>query len=802
MHESCITDLRRKGASGRCPLCRTAHADLAPVQVLIDAALAYGQRQAFEQCFRLLSMARDLDPENTFVTHALGQMYEDGKGIGVDIARAQELFEEAYRGSEGKVAAHDLARLVLAQGNVRRAQQLCEESWKTRDMEIGSLLADIYLDQGADDQAIRVYAEVAASGSVTALTWLGILYKKQGCHSEAEKCYTQAWDAGSLKALYNLGILYRDLGNLDAARDCFKEAYDLGLDEASFNLAVVLQDLGSFSEAEQLLQAARHQGDKDASFNLASMAMHLGDAHSAQELFQEAQSRGHKDAAVHLAKVRFELGDLDAARAILMEESRTGNKEAERFLQYIASPDCVTDLFQEACRQLKRGETRRAWSLFQAARLHGDPDAGDVQSAMLKAAAQRGSSRNKQQTKMELSSEAVMRFCETPFTPIGEVAVGDHVLLHGLQSSGLQFNFRFGTVLEAVSSSGRYGVAIDGVEQRLAVRSGNLVPESIFRQFLPVKANKNSLIWSGTTSNQRWITTPDPDLAVGDRVWIHNMPGSPMDGRSGTVLTPISGSGRYAVDVNGLEESWAVHAENLWSESFKQQFLPDREWDEALATVEQDDIVAEGCLDGASAGEEMDTKLPIASSSNRGGNMAPAVVLLRFSRSPRSFRGLLAEAAELAACRDALAKAGLAWEHRSGAKMLIKPEHYEPALESLRLAGWSLGRQDVIVDVEMAEVVTGLLLHLPGRDNVYPRGRRSVPLAFSAASLRCEHDITVSKTFINIRIPSSMCSTEETGQRTQSTTDADKRKGKNTRRRRARGHHSGAVPGASEPSSL
>ena len=38
MHELCVMELRRKGVSDRCPVCRQSHSDLTPVQDLMDRA--------------------------------------------------------------------------------------------------------------------------------------------------------------------------------------------------------------------------------------------------------------------------------------------------------------------------------------------------------------------------------------------------------------------------------------------------------------------------------------------------------------------------------------------------------------------------------------------------------------------------------------------------------------------------------------------------------------------------------------------------------------------------------------------
>ena len=60
LHESCIMEMRRWGASGRCQLCREACDDLTPVQVLVDHAVAFHARGSFAEAARVASEALDV----------------------------------------------------------------------------------------------------------------------------------------------------------------------------------------------------------------------------------------------------------------------------------------------------------------------------------------------------------------------------------------------------------------------------------------------------------------------------------------------------------------------------------------------------------------------------------------------------------------------------------------------------------------------------------------------------------------------------------------------------------------------
>lgn len=272
---------------------------------------------------------------------------------------------------------------------------------------------------------------------------------------------------------------------------------------------------------------------------------------------------------------------------------------------------------------------------------------------------------------------------------------------------------------------------------------------------------------------------------VGDRVFVHGLKstGIKFNFRFATVVKNVSNSRRYAVEIDGVEGVWAMKPENLTPGSWALECGP--LWQPLNEVTQEEDIPGEAGSGSAGAMGDANAQKSNSLLANRRQGLAPAVVLLTFSRSPQSFRSILAKAEELAAYRDALAQSGYAWELKSGTKIFVTPEHYEPTLEAARLAGWSLARQHIIVDVELVEVVTGLLRCLPGRESVRSKGGVKVPLAFAAASLQFASDIVVSKTFINIRVSSSMCSADGSGQRTKSTTDTDPRKGKNKRKGRA-----------------
>merc|ERR1719247_3270226 len=87
----------------------------------------------------------------------------------------------------------------------------------------------------------------------------------------------------------------------------------------------------------------------------------------------------------------------------------------------------------------------------------------------------------------------------------------------------------------------------------------------------------------------------------------------------------------------------------------------------------------------------------------------PRVVLLKFSRRPRSLGEALLNAPELADCIQALQSHGFHVELQSGAKVFVHPEHYEATLEAIRLGGWTLFPNHVVTEVHLEEVVLGIV---------------------------------------------------------------------------------------------
>jgi len=161
--------------------------------------------------------------------------------------------------------------------------------------------------------------------------------------------------------------------------------------------------------------------------------------------------------------------------------------------------------------------------------------------------------------------------------------------------------------------------------------------------------------------------------------------------------------------------------------------------------------------------------------------IASAVVLLEFSRNPRSYHQALLECAELKECRDALVASGFKPELPSLAKVFIPPEMFEATMEAVRLGGRQLEARHVLVTPELESTVVQVLRTPGNPEKIRCKSRAIVPLGFAQASVQADQPIVVSRTFIDVKIPSSLRSDERSGVVTASTTDAHAQSGQNPR---------------------
>lgn len=329
------------------------------------------------------------------------------------------------------------------------------------------------------------------------------------------------------------------------------------------------------------------------------------------------------------------------------------------------------------------------------------------------------------------------------------LTAGDTVQVRGLTSSeGQRLNGREGSI-RSIERTGRFGVEVHGVGMK-AIKGTNLAKVTVPQAAPPTVA----------------LGLPLPTSASASEV-------ATAPSRAGSYPT-----GGFSPADDLLDE------EELLAQAAIQSSLQDVI---ASSPVQQVPSVNAQVSDAL-----LRSRLHLCPESQ-------VVLLTTFSRSPDAFRQALTRAPEVADCRRALEVRGFPPELRSGAKVLVPVEHYEPLMEAIRLTGFdpdsAFGRQHVFVDPPLAPAVTRIVdevnASLSKKKKFYKKGDPvKVPLGLATEAVYTDYKVGVLNTFIGIRVPSSLRSAEtSSGPRTVSTTDAaDGRKGPNHRKRRPSGY--------------
>jgi len=265
--------------------------------------------------------------------------------------------------------------------------------------------------------------------------------------------------------------------------------------------------------------------------------------------------------------------------------------------------------------------------------------------------------------------------------------------------------------------------------------------------------------------------TAVPDVETfeaGDHVLIHGLSsqvGQLLNGQRGLIVKRICDTCRYGVQVVGYEQPKSIHGRNLVKLDLEEVAVQ--------GALEEGARAASVLQDAGAVNAQISDALLQSSAAHEG----PQVLCLKFSRASAEMSQLLLDSDELAPCQAALADQGLPVELPSGAKIFVRPDHHGPALAAAQLHGWALRKSEVIVDLELEEVVLNLVRRLPGRLSIYPKGKDVLPLGLAEAAAASDLDLSVTRTFLQIRVPSSLRSETDIGApRTVSTTDADPRK--------------------------
>ncbi|CAE8700200.1 unnamed protein product [Polarella glacialis] len=133
------------------------------------------------------------------------------------------------------------------------------------------------------------------------------------------------------------------------------------------------------------------------------------------------------------------------------------------------------------------------------------------------------------------------------------------------------------------------------------------------------------------------------------------------------------------------------------------------------------------------------------------------VIILKFVRAPEAYRKALMEGPELRECRDALEGRALL---PSGAKVFVRPEHYESVMEGIRRSGLKeLFTSHVIVAQEFEHLVEKALFSVPSNDRVVGKVLMALPAARAVQwDEGSQFSVKVKRTFITVDVEGSLLS--------------------------------------------
>lgn len=126
------------------------------------------------------------------------------------------------------------------------------------------------------------------------------------------------------------------------------------------------------------------------------------------------------------------------------------------------------------------------------------------------------------------------------------------------------------------------------------------------------------------------------------------------------------------------------------------------------------------------------------------------IVMLKYSRTSHSFRDALLEGDELRACRNALQEAGHQVVHAaSGAKIFVRPQHYQAVCERIQADEMRLFTSHVLVAEEYEDLVKAAVARIPSTR----RGGQASSSELTITSDRLQSDLTVESRSTFLHIP-------------------------------------------------
>ena len=241
---------------------------------------------------------------------------------------------DAYRAALDLRPADQELRYLYAEALYRAGKGLdalpglIELEAASSDYRVSALIADIYVEAGQIDYALRSLeralrrAEASAENAAQAnvLIKLGLLQRNLGRESEAMTSFDRAAraDPGSWQALYHLGVSHLELGRLPQAQRALEDALALSGDSGELHLALAstYDQLGRSAQALEHADLARSRlSDSrlqlEAEFIIGRSLYYAGDYQGAKVHFERVLSALPDNATAQLwaGLAEYSLGD-------------------------------------------------------------------------------------------------------------------------------------------------------------------------------------------------------------------------------------------------------------------------------------------------------------------------------------------------------------------------------------------------------------------------------------------------------------------------------------------------------------
>ena len=220
----------------------------------------------------------------------LARMYEDGRKITQNYAKAKELYEKAVELGNSNAMFNLALMYDMGQGiaqDYSKAKELYEKATILGNSYALCNLAYMYIyGQGVSKdyaKARKLYEKAVELGDSEAMFSLALMYQKglgvSQDYSKAKELYEKAVELGDSEAMFSLALMYqKGLGvsqDYSKAKELYEKAVELGNSNAMFNLALMYKQGESVSQdydkARKLLEKAVELGDANAMFSLGLM---------------------------------------------------------------------------------------------------------------------------------------------------------------------------------------------------------------------------------------------------------------------------------------------------------------------------------------------------------------------------------------------------------------------------------------------------------------------------------------------------------------------------------------------------